>query len=62
MISYLLWTDVFGNEMVEIFNESDILRVQKEFNDKGYIVTGLIYGGNRIFMTLSKEVVEDDKD
>ena len=62
MISYLLWTDVFGNEMVEIFNESDILRVQKEFNDKGYIVTSLIYGGNRIFMTLRKEVLEDVKD
>lgn len=38
MSNYIVWKDEYGNIMVEVFNDMDIVDVQKIFIEKGYYI------------------------
>lgn len=52
MINYRIWEceNADGTIIVELFNNCDILSVQKEFISKGYIVKEVIIGFHGKYM------------
>lgn len=60
MSKYREWKDEFGGILVEIFNECDILNIQREYIDKGYLIIEICRGvfGNHTFMKIVKILEE----
>lgn len=54
MSNYREWKDEFGEIFVEIFNECDILNIQREYINKGYIIIAISRNvfTNRTFMKI----------
>lgn len=50
MINYFVWKNELNESkiIVQVFNKCDVPNVQKEFIDKGYIITGLTHIENNI--------------
>ena len=44
MSNYVLWKNDYGDEMVEVRNESELPEVQKVFTAKGYLVESTFRG------------------
>ena len=60
MSDYIIWK-IDENEdelLIEIFHESDLSNIQKEFLEKGYIIIKVDYAFNSVFM---KVVKKDDE-
>ena len=60
MSNYRIWK-IDENEdelLIEIFHESDLSNIQKEFLEKGYIIIKVDYAFNSVFM---KVVKKDDE-
>jgi len=56
MSNYIIWK--YGNDdelLIEIFHESDLPSVQKEFLEKGYIIIRVDYAFNSVFMKVVKK-------
>ena len=56
MSNYIIWK--YGNDdelLIEIFHESDLQSVQKEFIEKGYIIIRVDYAFNDVFMKVVKK-------
>jgi len=57
MSNYRIWK-IDENEdelLIEIFNESDLSDIQKEFLGKGYIIIKVDYAFNSVFMIVVKK-------
>ena len=55
---YIIWKCENKDELlIEILNECDLSKVQKEFLEKGYIIIRYDYAFDKIFMKLVKEDV-----
>jgi len=57
MSNYRIWK-IDENEdelLIEIFHESDLQSVQKEFLEKGYIVIRIDYAFDEVFMKVVKK-------
>ena len=57
MSNYRIWK-IDENEdelLIEIFHESDLSNIQKEFLEKGYIVIRVDYAFNSVFMIVVKK-------
>lgn len=55
MSNYIIWN---GNEdelLIELFHESDLPDVQKEFLEKGYIIIRIDYAFDEVFMKVVKK-------
>ena len=58
MRKYIIWKSENEAELlIEILNECDLLDVQKEFLEKGYIIIRVDYAFDNVFM----RVVEEDE-
>jgi len=57
MSNYRVWkVDDNENELlIEIFHESDLSDIQKEFLGKGYIIIKVDYAFNSVFMIVVKK-------
>jgi len=57
MSNYRAWkVDDNENELlIEIFHESDLSNIQKEFLGKGYIIIKVDYAFNSVFMIVVKK-------
>jgi len=56
MSNYIIWD--YGNDdelLIEIFHESNLSSVQKEFLEKGYIIIRVDYAFNSVFMKVVKK-------
>lgn len=56
MSDYIIWK--CGNDdelLIEIFNESDLSSVQKEFIEKGYIIILVDYAFDNVVMKVVKK-------
>lgn len=56
MTNYIIWKR--GNEdelLIELFHESDLPDVQKEFLEKGYIIIRIDYAFDEVFMKVVKK-------
>ena len=57
MSNYRIWK-IDENEdelLIEIFHESDLSDIQKEFLEKGYIIIRVDYAFNSVFMKVVKK-------
>ena len=57
MSNYRIWK-IDENEdelLIEIFHESDLSNIQKEFLEKGYIIIKVDYAFNSVFMIVVKK-------
>jgi len=57
MSNYRIWK-IDENEdelLIEIFHESDLSNIQKEFLGKGYIIIKVDYAFNSVFMIVVKK-------
>lgn len=56
MSNYIIWKTEYDEVMVEVFNEYDILNIQKQFIEQGYIVISICRGvfDRSTFMKLEK--------
>ena len=57
MSNYRIWK-IDENEdelLIEIFHESDLPDIQKEFLEKGYIIIKVDYAFNSVFMIVVKK-------
>ena len=57
MSDYIIWK-IDENEdelLIEIFHESDLSNIQKEFLEKGYIIIKVDYAFNSVFMIVVKK-------
>ena len=56
MSNYRIWKCENEDELlIEIFNESDLSSVQKEFLEKGYIIIRIDYAFDGVFMKVVKK-------
>lgn len=56
MSNYVIWKRKSEDELlIEIFHESDLQSVQKEFLDKGYIIIRIDYAFDEVFMRVVKK-------
>ncbi|MBR4693887.1 MAG: hypothetical protein IKP07_03665 [Bacilli bacterium] len=56
MSNYIIWKCENEDELlIEIFHESDLQSVQKEFLEKGYIIIRIDYAFNGVFMKVVKK-------
>ena len=56
MTNYIVWKYENENELlIEIFHESNLSSVQKEFLEKGYIIIRVDYAFNDVFMKVVKK-------
>ena len=55
MNNYIIWKSENSNELlIEILNKCDLSNVQKEFLEKGYVITRVSLDFDRIFMKVIK--------
>lgn len=56
MSNYIIWKCENEDELlIEIFNESDLSSVQKEFIEKGYIIILVDYAFDNVVMKVVKK-------
>ncbi len=56
MRGYIIWKGENEAELlIEILNECDLPKVQKEFLEKGYIIIKIDYAFDKVFMKVVKK-------
>ena len=56
MSNYVIWRRKSVDELlIEIFHESDLQSVQKEFLEQGYIIISIDYAFDGVFMKVVKK-------
>ena len=59
MSNYIIWKYDYDGEsgelLIEIFHESDLQSVQKEFIEMGYIIIRVDYAFDEVFMKVVKK-------
>jgi len=56
MSNYVIWRRKSVDELlIEIFHESDLSNIQKEFLEKGYIIIKVDYAFDEVFMKVVKK-------